>query len=195
MWGKTKIISPGCIKAKWRTQPYHSLQYVNPFRSKYTFYVGDGIVRVVCGSTMMQMIPMRFKPGGVQRVWSAFIESLMKIAPDMDFGLRPGDAELAAVQFVGDGTEQVFVSTTRNSPSLGGAVLGGLLFGSTGAIIGASAGTSYTTGRSSVRFSDTVLTRARYTNGLIAEGMLSRRSPVYHEIMVRMSQLSESIDN
>jgi hypothetical protein len=119
----------------------------------------------------------------------------MKVAPGVDFGIRPGDLELVAVQFVGDGTEQVFVSTTRNSPSWGGAALGGMLFGTAGAIIGGSAGTSYTTGKSSTRFSNNVLAKGRYSNGLLTEGILSKNSPVYQEIMVNMSQLSDVTEN
>lgn len=193
MKGSVKVVSPSCIKAKWRTQPFHSQQYHTVFPSKFTFYVGNGIVRVVTKQSILsQSIFMRFKLIGVERIWNAFIESLMNVAPKVDFGIRPGDLELVAVQFVGDGTEQVFVSTTRNSPSLGGAVLGGMLFGTAGAIIGGTAGTSYTTGKSTTRFSDKVLARGRYSNGLLTEGIVSRNSPVYQEIMVNMTQLSEN---
>ena len=193
MKGKAKVVSPGRINAEWRTQPYHSQQYHTVFPSKYTFYIGNGIVRAVTKQSILsQSIFMRFKLTGVERIWNAFIESLMKVAPGVDFGIRPGDLELVTVQFVGDGLEEVFVSNTRNSPSFGGAVLGGLLFGTAGAIIGGSAGTSYTTGKTSTKFSNNVLARGRYSNGLLTEGMVSRNSPVYQEIMVNMSQLSEN---
>jgi hypothetical protein len=129
---------------------------------------------------------------GVTADWNAFIESLMRLYPDIDFGIRPGLPELEAIQFVDDGVEQVFVSTTKHSPSWGGAALGGLLFGTAGAVIGASAGTSHTTGTTSTRFSSSVLARGRYSNGLLAEGMLDKNSPQYHEIIVNMSKLSES---
>ena len=192
MRGSIKVVSPGCIKAKWRTQPFHSQQYHTVFPSKFTFYVGNGIVRAVTKQSILsQSIFMRFKLVGVERIWNAFIESLMKAAPDVDFGIRPGDLELVAVQFVGDGTEQVFVSTTTNCPSWGGAIFGGLLFGTAGAIIGGSAGTSHTTGGSSTRVSNNILARGRYSNGLLTEGIVSKNSPVYQEIMVNMSQLSE----
>lgn len=192
MYGSVKQISPGCIEAKWRTQPCHSKQYHTVFASKFRFYVGEGIVRAVIGNGNFNIIVSRFKLGGLQIVWNAFIESLLKVAPDIDFGLRPGAVDLVAVQFVGDGVEQVFVSTTVNSPSWGKAALGGLLFGTAGAIIGGTAGTSYTTGQTSTRFSNQVLTKARYSNGLLAEGMLLKSSPTYQEIMVNMSRLSEN---
>jgi hypothetical protein len=135
---------------------------------------------------------MRFNLGGLQIVWNAFVESLMKVAPGVDFGIRSGSVELVAAQFVGDDIEQVFVSTTVNSPSWSGAVLGGLLFGTAGAIVGGSAGMSYTTGNSTTRFSNEILVRARYSNGLLAEGVLSKNSPTYQEILVNMSRFSEN---
>lgn len=194
MKGKVKEVSPGVLTAKWRTRPYHSKQYHTVFPTKFSFYVGDGIVRVVTGASNMQMLPMIFKPANVHLVWNAFIESLLIVAPGVDFGLEPGIVKMVASQFVGDGTEEVFVYNTKNSPSYGGAILGGLLFGTAGAIIGGSAGTSHTTGKSSMRFSDKVLTKARYSNGLLAEGILSRNSPTYQEIMVNMSRLSAPVE-
>lgn len=195
MHGSVKQISPSCLEAKWRTQPYHSKQYHTVFPSKYIFYVGEGIVRAVIGNASLDIITMRFKIGGPQIVWNAFVESLVKIAPGVDFGIRPGNVELVEAQIVSDGIEQVFVSTTHHSPSWGGAALGGLLFGTAGAIIGGSAGTSYTSGRSSTRFSNEVLVKGRYSNGLLAEGVLQKNNPVYHEIMVSMSRLSDAVDN
>lgn len=191
MKGEIKQPSPNCLQAKWRTQPYNSKQYHTVFSSKFTFYVGEDIVRVVAGNVNMQMIPMRFKLGGPQIVWNAFIESLAKVVPEVDFGLRAGDAELVAAQFVGGETEEVFVSNTIHSPSLGGAVFGGLLFGTPGAIIGSSYGTSRTTGKTSTQFSGTVLVKARYSNGLLVEGKLVKNSPVYNEILVNMRRYSD----
>ena len=193
MGGKVKAVSPSCVKAKWRTGRQHSKRFFTFFPSKFTFYIGDGVVRVATGNSNMQRIPMTVRLGKIHIVWNAFIESLMKVAPGVNFGIKPGDAIIVAAQFVGDGTEEVFTSTTRHSPSLGGAAIGGMLFGSTGAIIGAASGRSYTTGRSSTRFSNKVLTRVRYSNGLISEGLLSKRSPVYQEILVNIKWFSKPI--
>ena len=190
MNGKVKQISPNCLQANWRTQPCHSKQYYTVLPSKFMFYVGDGIVRAVIGNPVFEFIVMRFKLGGIQIVWNAFIESLVKFAPGVDFGIKPGDVELAAVQFVGGETEEVFVSNTIHSPSLGGAVLGGLLFGTPGAIIGGSYGISRTTGKSTTQFSGAVLVKARYSNGLLAEGKLQKNSSTYNEIVVNMSRYS-----
>jgi hypothetical protein len=127
---------------------------------------------------------------GIQIVWNAFIEWLMKVAPGVDFGIKPGNAELVAAQFVGDDIEQVFVSNTHHSPSWGGAIMGGLLFGTAGAIIGGTSGTSRTVGRTSTQFADTVLVKARYSNGLLSEGKLWKNSANYNEILVNMSRYS-----
>lgn len=190
MRGTVREVYPGCLKTKWRTQPCHSKQFHTVFPSKYTFYVGDGLVRVDDGRGMMQLFTPQFKLGGPQIVWNAFIESLIKVAPGVDFGLRQGDVELVVAQFVGDETEQVFVSTTHHSPSLGGAVLGGLLFGTPGAIIGSSYGTSHTTGKTSTRFSGTALLKGRYSNGLLVESVLQKNSPAYNYVLVNMSRYS-----
>lgn len=194
MKGKVKEVRPGYLQASWKTQPYHSMKFHTVFPTKFQFYVGEGIVRVVTGTANMQMLPMIFKPGNVHITWNAFIESLLAVAPGVDFGIEPGTVKMVAAQFVGDGIEEVFVSTTKHSPSLGGAVVGGMLFGTAGAIIGSSAGTSHTTGKSSMRFADKVLTKARYSNGLLAEGVISKNSPTYQEIRVNMSRLSEPVE-
>lgn len=190
MNGKVKEFSPGCIRAKWRTQSYHSKRFYTVLPSKFVFYVGDEIVRVVTGNTNCQIVTTGFKLFKMQIVWNAFIESLMKVAPGVDFGIKPGNVELVTAQFVGDDIEQVFVSTTHNSPSWGGAIMGGLLFGTAGAIIGGASGTSHTTGRTSTQFADTVLVRARYSNGLLSEGKLWKNSANYNAILVNMSRYS-----
>ena len=196
MNGTIEKVSDGCYQAKWRTQSYHSARHFTLFPTEFTFYVGDDVVRAVTGTDYMRYFVMRFiGVRGVTADWNAFIESLIKLYPGVDFGIKPGLPELVAIQFVDDGIEQVFVSTTKNSPSWGGAALGSMLFGTAGAIIGASAGTSHTTGTSSARFSGLLLARGRYSNGLLAEGQIDTRSPQYHEIMVNMSKLSEMTEN
>lgn len=192
MKGSVKEVSPTQLIAHWRTQPYHSKQYHSFLPSKFTFYVGCDMVRVVYGNgQMMQMIPMRFNLGGPQIVWNAFIESLTRHFPDTDFGILPGNPYLVMAQFVGGETKEVFVSSTLHRPSLGGAVLGGLLFGQVGAIIGSSYTSSCTTGSSSTKFSNSILTKARYSNGLLAEGEVQKSSPTYNEILVNLSRYSE----
>lgn len=192
MGGKVTVVSQNCLRATWRTQPYHSKRFHTVLPSTFMFYVGDGIVRAVIGTGEYNIIAMRFNLTGLQIIWNAFIESLMSAAPGVDFGIKPGDAELVEAHFVGDGTKQVFVSATRHSPSWGGAAIGGLLFGTVGALIGGSGGTSYTSGSTFTRFSNEVLVKARYSNGLLAEGVILKKNQVYNEIVVNMSRLSNT---
>ncbi len=183
--GKVNNISANSFEAKWRSPKYHTI-----FPTKFRFYVGDGSVRVESGSMKMEFILMGFPLRGFHNTWDHFISNLLKRYPDVDFGIKAGDIELVAAEIVGDATEEVLVSTTYHSPSLSGAIIGGELFGVAGAIIGSSYGTSHTTTTVSTKFADCVLVRGRYSNGLLAEGRLSRSSPVYNEILVNMKSLS-----
>ena len=187
--GKVKLKSPGCLVCKWRIHPEHKLE----FRYKSTFYVGQDMVRVIIKEDIEPTsIKRTFRMTKKLKYWNTFIEQLHVLYPDVEFGLTPGKPMVAAVRFHGDGTMQVFTSTTHNSPSIGGAVIGGLLFGTAGALIGASGGKSSTEGYSQVEFSHSIPTTVRYTNGLVIEGSLRRNSPLYHEIMVNMSQLNDN---
>lgn len=184
--GSTNDISPYVFSGKWRSNRYHTV-----FSTKHTFYVGDGTVRVISGSQKMEFFLMRFPLRGWHTIWNRFIESLLKLYPNQDFGLIPGDIELTAVEFLGDASEQVFVATTEHSPSLAGAIIGGDLFGPIGALIGSSYGTSHTTVTSTTKYADCELARGRYSNGLLVEGRISRNSSVYNEILVNMRSLSK----
>lgn len=188
---KGKVIekSPGCIEGKWKIHPSRW----DEFYFKATFYVGDGAVRVIIKVDIEPVqIKRTYRMGKELRFWNTFIEQLLARYPSVEFGLAPGEPTVAAVRFHGDGTTQVFTSTTHNSPSLGGALVGGMLFGAVGAIIGASGGKSRTEGHSQLGFSKSVLATVRYTNGFIMEGELLRDSPLYHEIMVNMSMFQEN---
>lgn len=192
MKGKTKRVSDCRINAEWRVQKYHSKQYHTVLPTKCSFYVGKDMVRaVISNSAEPTVIGTSRKLVGIEIVWNAFIESLITMYPDMDFGMKPGTAMLDAIKMVGNGTEQVFTSTSWNNPSWGGALLGGILFGTPGAIVGGMGGTTHTAGRSSTRFSDKVLAKVRYTNGLTFEGEMLKSSSAYNEIMVNMSQWME----
>lgn len=184
--GTTRDISPCVFSGKWRSKQYHTV-----FPKKHTFYVGDGTVRVVSGSQNMEFFIMRFPLRGWHTIWNRFIESLLSLYPNHDFGLVPGDIELVAVELLGDASEQVFVTKTEYAPSLAGAIIGGELFGTVGAIIGGSYGTSYTTTTATTKYADCVLARGRYSNGLLAQGRISETSHIYNEILVNMRSLSQ----
>jgi hypothetical protein len=191
MNGKIKEVSPGCYKAKWRIHPTRKSE----FNYRCRFYVGEDMVRVIIKDTNEPKSIKKFsRLSRMMKFWNTFVEYLLQQYPDVDFGLTPGVPSVSAVKFYGDGTEQVFTSTTKNSPNIGGALVGGWLFGTAGAIIGGSSGRSYTTGSTRTEFSQTQLAIVRYTNGFIMEGKLLRDSPLYHEIMVNMSRLSNVVE-
>jgi hypothetical protein len=185
--GTTHDISPYVFTGKWR-----SVQHPTIFPQKFTFYVGSGIVRAVSDGQDMQVFAMRLRLQGYQTIWNRFIEALLQICPQCDFGLEPGDLELVAVEFLGDATEQVYVTTTKHTPSLAGAIIGGELFGTVGAIVGGCYGSSQTTVRSSTRYTNYVLAQGRYSNGLLVQGKILRNSSIYHEILANMNSLSPS---
>ena len=183
------------IEAHWR-----SAKYATVAPTRFVFYVGKDMVRVMMLKPVLSalfgaafdsgtpMITMTRGVSGLERVWNEFIEGLCRKYPTIDFGLIPGKASLDAIKIVGDGTEQVFTSTSWNRPSWGGALIGGMLFGSTGAILGGMNGTTLTRGNTTTRFSNKVLATVRYTNGLTYDGEIIKNSPTYNEIIVNMSQ-------
>ena len=192
MKGKTKRMSDCQINAEWRVQKYHSKQYHTVLPTKCSFYVGKDMVRaIISNSAEPTVIGTSRKLAGIEIVWNAFIESLITMYPGMDFGIKPGTAMLDAIKMVGNGTEQVFTSTSWNNPSWGGTLLGGILFGTPGAIVGGMSGATRTIGSSTMQFSDSVLAKVRYTNGLTFEGEMLKTSSAYNEIMVNMSQLTK----
>ena len=185
--GKVKEKYPGCLDGKWGIE---AGMWSMSRRGK--FYVGEDMVRVIIKADVEPfMIKRTYRMGKELRFWNRFIEQLLARYPGVEFGIAPGEPTVSGVRLHGDGTVQVFTSTTSNSPNIGGAILGGLIFGAAGAVIGASSGSSHTEGYSKLGFSHSILATVRYTNGLIIEGNLVRNSPVYHEIMSNMSQLSD----
>lgn len=174
---------------------WRSKQYITVLPVKFTFYVGVDMVRVIVNASAGKgtgIITAQRTLCGEEKIWNTFIEALVTRYPNIDFGLMPGVAKIDAIKFVGDGTEQVFTSTTWNHPSWGGALIGGALFGTAGAIVGGMGGHSFTAGKSSLQFSDKVLATVRYTNGLTFEGELLKKSRAYNEIIVNMSLLTKN---
>lgn len=187
MNGTVKDLSRGRLKAKWKTNGKRP----GAFDHSCTFYVGDGAVRAVTDFKDTELIVMVFrKLTKPLAFWNAFLETFTKRYPDADFGIEAGIPELVAIQFLDDGTEQVLVSNTVNRPSWGGAALGGMLFGTAGAIIGGSGGRSYTTTTSHTAVSKLRFAMVRYSNGLVFRGKLINNGSLYQEVMVNISRFS-----
>lgn len=187
MNGTVKDLGRFRLKAKWK------LDHTKPgvFDHSCTFYVGESAVRAVTDYKDTELIVMVFrKLSKPLAIWNAFLENLFRHCPDADFGIKAGLPELVAIQFLDDGTEQVMVSQTVNYPSWSGAALGAMLFGTAGAIICGSGGTSYTTTTSKTKIPKDRFALVRYSNGLTFRGRMINNGSLYQEIMVNMNRLS-----
>lgn len=190
MNGTVKDLGRGRLSAKWKT----NMKKPGMFDNSCTFYVGDGAVRAVIACKDPEIIVMVYhKMTSLLAFWNAFLENLLGRYPGEDFGIKSGIPELAAIQFLDDGTEQVMVSKTTNHPSWGGAALGGMLFGTAGAIIGGSGGRSYTTTSTRTAISKDRYAMVRYSNGLVFRGKMINNGSLYQEIMVNMNRLGEVV--
>ena len=188
MNGTVKDLGRGRLSAKWKT----NMKKPGMFDNSCTFYVGNGAVRAVIACKDPEIIVMVYhKMTSLLAFWNAFLENLLGCYPGADFGVEAGIPELVAIQFLDDGTEQVMLSKTTNHPSWGGAALGGMLFGTAGAIIGGSAGKSYTTTTSQTKISRDRYALVRYSNGLVFRGRMINNGSLYQEIMVNMNRLGE----
>lgn len=84
---------------------------------------------------------------------------------------------------IGGGVEQQF--TAKKQLSMGGAFVGGLLFGDLGAIAGAYSGK--TKGKTKTAFSNSALFLICYSNGMIEEKEVKKRSQLYTEVMAKLN--------
>lgn len=185
--GKVKEERTNIIIACWRSKKFATV-----FPTKCIFYIGQDMVRAVIsvssgGAGIVAMDRGNGSP--MERVWNEFVWGLTNLYPNLDFGIVSGAITLTAVKFVSANTEQVFTSTSHSTPSLSGALVGGMLFGSAGAIIGGMNQTTVTRGTSTTRFSKKLLVTVRYSNGLTFDDEILKDSYVYNQIIVNMSRL------
>jgi hypothetical protein len=181
--GKVKSSPRGTVVAKW-------VKSFGDFSGKYTFYIGNGVVRVI-HPAVRQELPPRIKyprrPKYDEKAWGKFVNKLLELYPNGEFGLEIGDLHIISARLLTDGIETVLYSSSSHVPSLGKALLGDALFGTPGAIAGAASGKTYTRSVMSQRFSDSVLAQVRYSNGLLLEGEIKKKSPVYNTLMVNLT--------
>lgn len=97
-----------------------------------------------------------------------------------------GHPYIASVLYLGDDTQTVHRFNTKSSPSLGGFLVGGLLFGEAGAVVGGLSGKSRTYGVSRSQFSNSQLVRLIYSDGRLWEGEVRKGTQIYNEIMVNL---------
>ena len=190
MNGKVKDLSRGRLKATWKT----NLKKSGVFDHSCAFYVGDGVVRAITDFKDTEVIVMVFrKLTKPLAFWDVFLTRLIQRCPEADFGITAGIPELTAIQFIGDGTEQVMVSKTANHPAWGKAAIGGMLFGPAGAIIGGTGGKSHTTTTTQTKVSAFQEAMVRYSNGLVFRGKMFNNGTLHQEILANMNRLSDQV--
>ena len=154
-------------------------------KSKCRFYVGKNGVRAVLRASGTTGICVgEHQPIAEERVWDAFIRMFLSIYPGCGANIVPGTVRFDTVT-VQDGADiYTYSATTRSTPSIGGAILGGAVAGDVGALIGASAGSSKTVATVVAEKNPKVRVIARYTNGYNQDTELYKCSQRYHEILV-----------
>lgn len=159
---------------------YHTL-----LKSRCRFYVGkNGVRAVLKASSTAGICVGEHQPIAEERVWDAFIRTFLSLYPKCGANIEPGMIRFDTVK-VQDGADvYTYSAITRNTPSVGGAILGGAVAGNIGALIGASAGNSTTTATVTAEKNPKVRVIARYTNGHNQDTELYKGSHRYHEIMI-----------
>lgn len=154
-------------------------------KSKCRFYVGKNGVRAVLRvSSTTGTCVGEHQPIAEERVWDAFIRMFCSLYPECGADIEPGVVRFDKVT-VQDGADiYTYSATTRSTPSIGGAILGGAVAGDVGALIGASAGSSKTVATVVAEKNPKVRVIARYTNGYNQDTELYKGSQRYHEILV-----------
>lgn len=154
-------------------------------KSKCRFYVGKNGVRAVLRASGTTGICVgEHQPIAEERVWDAFIRMFLSLYPECGANIEPGIVRFDTVK-VQDGADiYTYSATTRSTPSIGGAILGGAVAGDVGALIGASAGSSKTVATVVAEKNPKVRVIARYTNGYNQDTELYKGSQRYHEILV-----------
>ena len=169
--GKINKQDGNTIYAEWRSK-----RFVKIMPTKFTFFVGLDMVRVIVGGTSLSgngtmPILKEHKIGGHFYLWDDFINKLHELYPSDDFCLKPGNASIDAIKFLSDGVQQVYTTSTWYSDSV--------------PLFPGSISRGVTT--SETKMSNKLLAQVRYTNGLTYEGELNRNSALYQEIIVNMS--------
>lgn len=114
--------------------------------------------------------------------WSDLIEDFQKEYPA--FPLLAGKPTPVVAEPCDDGMGQESISRGKNI-SLGRAAVGGMMFGSTGAIVGGLSGTKKAMSQTRNVFSATVLFRVLYSNGRLIERTVKKNSREYAELMAK----------
>lgn len=169
--GKINKVADNTIYAEWRSK-----RFIKIMPTKFTFFVGTDMVRVIVGGTSLsedgtKPVVKEHKLGGNLYLWDDFILKLREMYPLDDFYLKSGNATIDTIKFLSDGVQQVYTTSMWYSDSVP-LFPGGISRGVT---------------TSETKMTNKLLAQVRYTNGLTYEGELNRNSALYQEIIVNMS--------
>lgn len=117
----------------------------------------------------------------VMQAYDRFIIALDRAG--LDIPVIPGKPYIVTTMQIGGGIEQKFTSTQNFS--VGGAVVGGLLFGDLGAVIGGYSGTRR--GQTKSFLSNSAFFLICYSNGWIEEREVRKNSTLYAEVMAKLN--------
>ena len=114
----------------------------------------------------------------------------MKLYPGEDFGVVISP-RLVVVQakILTNGLEKRYTTTSIRTPSIGGAILGGLAFGAGGAIAGGMSGKTLSSTRSEFVRTDKAYVQAVLSDGRYTEGWLDMTSPTYRYIAINLKEM------
>lgn len=115
------------------------------------------------------------------RVYDRFLSALIRTG--LSVPVVPGTPYIVTTMQLGGGTEQRF--TSKSKPSLGGAFVGGILFGDVGALIG-GLGNTTTRGSTKTVLSNSALFLICYSNGMIEELEVKKSTRLYSEVIAKL---------
>lgn len=144
---------------------------------KFTLYISESnqitTLRFMCKTT-----------SGKSYVLAAYDRFLVSLeTTGLEIPVVSGKPYIVTTLQLGGGLEQQY--TTKQQFSMGGALVGGLVFGDLGAIIGGYNGARKTYGK-------TVLSRSAffllcYSNGMVEEREVRKNSKLYAEVMAKLN--------
>lgn len=144
---------------------------------KFTLYIAESnqisTIRIMCKTTSDKSY--------VLAAYDHFLIALEQSG--LNIPVAPGKPYIVTTLPLGGGLSQQF--TTTQQFSVGGAIVGGLIFGDLGAILGGYSGTQKT--RSRTVLSKSAFFLLCYSNGMVEEKEVRKNSKLYAEVMAKLN--------
>lgn len=119
-----------------------------------------------------------------RQFWKSFVNVLVSKEGEK-FGINARlPYEPVVVLKLENEQEQIFTSQTKGGTSLTGFLLGGLAFGTPGAIVGGLSGTERTNGKITTYDTKYALVRIIWNDGCIIESRIKKKSNLYNQIIM-----------